>query len=159
MSATALGLATAASAQTRRLYWSESRGAGVIDSVDTDGSNRRTVLNLQAGDHPWGIAVEPTRGELYWGLQYSMGPDASYSIYRSDSGVCNRLRSTPHRVLAIALDAPRGKMYWIDNPCASGEGKVYWSGFGDPAPSYIRRANLDGTFLTERRRTTAIGQS
>jgi hypothetical protein len=132
--ALALSFVTATTAETR-LYWSDHRDFGIhgyVDSTDPDGSNRRNVLKLPVNHIVWGIAVEPARGELYWGQQFGVGPGSVYSIQRSSFTGCVQLLRTPNRTLSIALDGPRNKMYWVENTSASAEGVVY-------------RANLDGS--------------
>jgi hypothetical protein len=98
-----------------RLFVTEL-SAGRIHSMNTDGSDRKTI----ASDcHlPDGIVVDAEAGHIYW---TNMGSSPSLndgSIERADVDGGNRKVIIPqgvtHTPKQIHLDKPKGKLYWCD---------------------------------------------
>jgi len=112
-----------------RLFFLDLSGGRIV-SMDTDGQDRRTVLD---GRKRWpdGIAVDPKAGHLYW---TNMGiPTANDgSIERADLDGRNVRTIIPegvtHTPKQLALELGTRKVYWSDR-----EGMR------------VMRANLDGS--------------
>jgi hypothetical protein len=105
--------------------------AGAIHSMNTDGSERRTIVT--GCRHPDGIVVDVEAGHIYW---TNMGVPSlnDGSIERADIDGRNRktivaegATFTPKQIF---LDKKSGKLYWCDR-----EGMR------------VMRANLDGSQL------------
>ena len=116
-------------ATTRPRLFVLELNAGFIHSMNTDGSDRRTVVT---GCHlPDGIAVDIEAGHIYW---TNMGVPSldDGSIERADFNGKNRRMIVPqghtHTPKQIILDKRGGKLYWCDR-----EGMR------------LMRANLDGS--------------
>src|SRR5258706_4473826 len=119
-----------ASAVVPRLFVLELN-AGRIHSMNTDGSDRKTIVTDCR--LPDGIAVDVDAGHIYW---TNMGvPDLNDgSIERADLEGKNRKFIVPagatHTPKQLHLDKKNGKLYWCDR-----EGMR------------VMRANLDGSEL------------
>ena len=103
--------------------------AGAIHSMNTDGSDRRTIVT---GAHlPDGIVVDVVAGYIYWTNMGVPNLDDG-SIERADLDGGNRKMIVPqgytHTPKQIILDKKAGKLYWCDR-----EGMR------------VMRANLDGS--------------
>ena len=116
-------------ATTRPRLFVLELNAGFIHSMNTDGSDRRTVVT---GCHlPDGIAVDIEAGHIYW---TNMGVPSldDGSIERADFNGKNRRMIVPqghtHTPKQIILDKRGGKLYWCDREGMS-----------------LMRANLDGS--------------
>src|ERR1700761_5976643 len=89
--------------------------AGRIHTMNTDGTNKRTIANDCS--LPDGIAVDTKAGHIYW---TNMGvPSANDgSIERADLDGGNRKVIVPqgatHTPKQIHLDKENGKLYWCD---------------------------------------------
>ena len=128
----ALNIVKSASTQTTipRLFVLEIN-AGKIHVMNTDGSNRETIVT---GCHlPDGIVVDVEAGHIYW---TNMGvPNLNDgSVERADLNGKNRKVIVPvgdtHTPKQIILDKKAGKLYWCDR-----EGMR------------VMRCNLDGSRL------------
>src|SRR5580692_4920509 len=89
--------------------------AGRIHSMNTDGSDRKTIVS---DCHlPDGIVVDVEAGHIYW---TNMGVPSlnDGSIERADIDGGNRTVIVPsggtHTPKQIHLDRPSGKLYWSD---------------------------------------------
>jgi hypothetical protein len=116
-------------ATTRPRLFVLELNAGFIHSMNTDGSDRRTVVT---GCHlPDGIAVDIEAGHIYWTNMGVPNLDDG-SIERADFNGKNRRMIVPqghtHTPKQIILDKGGGKLYWCDR-----EGMR------------LMRANLDGS--------------
>jgi hypothetical protein len=118
------------SAVTPRLFVLELN-AGRIHSMNTDGSDRRTIVT---DCHlPDGIAVDAEAGHIYW---TNMGiPNLNDgSVERADLDGKNRRTivapGATHTPKQMILDTKGGKLYWCDR-----EGMR------------VMRCNLDGSYL------------
>jgi hypothetical protein len=103
--------------------------AGAIHAMDTDGSNRSTIVT---GAHlPDGIVVDVEAGHIYWTNMGVPNLDDG-SIERADIDGRNRRMIVPqghtHTPKQIILEKKAGKLYWCDR-----EGMR------------VMRANLDGS--------------
>ena len=103
--------------------------AGAIHSMNTDGSDRRTIVT---GAHlPDGIVVDVPAGYIYWTNMGVPNLDDG-SIERADLDGKNRKMIVPqghtHTPKQIILDKKAGKLYWCDR-----EGMR------------VMRANVDGS--------------
>jgi 3-hydroxyacyl-CoA dehydrogenase/sugar lactone lactonase YvrE len=126
------GESTSADGQSSdRLFFLDVSG-GRIESLDTDGSNRRVILDGLVRI-PDGLVVDPEGGHIYW---TNMGnPTANDgSIERSDLDGTNRQTIVPaggtFTPKQLTVDKTGGKLYWSDR-----EGMR------------VMRANLDGSQL------------
>jgi hypothetical protein len=116
-------------ATTRPRLFVLELNAGFIHSMNTDGSDRRTIVT---GCHlPDGIAVDIEAGHIYWTNMGVPNLDDG-SIERADFNGKNRRIIVPqghtHTPKQIILDKRGGKLYWCDR-----EGMR------------LMRANLDGS--------------
>jgi len=89
--------------------------AGAIHSMNTDGSDRRTIVT---GAHlPDGIVVDVVAGYIYWTNMGVPNLDDG-SIERADLDGGNRKMIVPqgytHTPKQIILDKKAGKLYWCD---------------------------------------------
>jgi hypothetical protein len=105
--------------------------AGAIHSMNTDGSDRKTIVT---GAHlPDGIVVDVEAGHIYWTNMGVPNLDDG-SIERADLDGGNRKMIVPqghtHTPKQIILDKKAGKLYWCDR-----EGMR------------VMRANLDGSHI------------
>jgi len=108
-----------------KIYW-QDRGAGVaVKRADVDGSNVEELVTTDVFV-PFGIAVDPIGGKVYW---TDANPAGNW-IRRAN------LDGSSVETLIAGLGFPRG----IDLDIAAG--KMYWTNMQD---ARIRRANLDGS--------------
>jgi hypothetical protein len=89
--------------------------AGAIHSMNTDGSDRRTIVT---GAHlPDGIVIDVEAGHIYWTNMGVPNLDDG-SIERADLDGKNRKMIVPqgytHTPKQIILDKKAGKLYWCD---------------------------------------------
>jgi len=109
-----------------KMYFT-SPGANKIRKADLDGSNVEDLVDTGSG-LPTSIALDINAGKMYW---ISFGPPNH--IYRANldgsmvETLVSNIGANPY---GIALDVDAGYMYWSDT-----------------AESYIRRADLDGSFV------------
>ena len=116
-----------------KMYWLDER-RDMIGSANLDGSQVQEILTRKDGlRRPECLAVGA--GKIYWG---ALGPlvkpdgETEWGLYRANidgSGIETIVdRKDAGRVMAIALDAHAGKVYWVSYQ-----------------PNAIQRANLDGS--------------
>jgi hypothetical protein len=102
-------------ATTRPRLFVLELNAGAIHSMNTDGSERKTIVT---GAHlPDGIAVDVEAGHIYWTNMGVPNLDDG-SIERADLDGSNRKMIVPqghtHTPKQIILDKEAGKLYWCD---------------------------------------------
>ena len=104
-----------------KIYWTD---IGTIFRADLDGKNvEETVVGL---DFPSAIVVDSVAEKLYW-TEWKTG-----KIHRSDldgANIEDVFTTGVKRILGIAIDTDRQKIYWTDYQF----------------PPKIQRSNLDGT--------------
>ena len=104
------------------MYWRDRLGE--IKRADLDGSNIE-VLVTTGREAPHGIALDVTRGKMYW---TNRDENKIQRANLDGSDVENLITEGLESPHGIALDVTRGKMYWTNRD----ENK-------------IQRANLDGS--------------
>ena len=114
-----------------RLFFLEVN-AGLIHSMDTDGSDKKTIV---AGCRlPDGIVVDVEAGHIYWSNMGSSVATNDGSIERADLDGKNRRIIVPEGVTftpkQIHLEKEASKLYWCDR-----EGMR------------VMRSNLDGSLV------------
>jgi DNA-binding beta-propeller fold protein YncE len=143
------------------LYWTVATG---IESANTDGTNRTTVISGLTGSRPMGIAVNDSSGHIFW-TEF----DAS-DIHRADfsgNNIVTLLDVSLFQTAGISVDAANNRMYWGEvnrlarddiNPAtaanpttvhvsgsfgvAQTSTHVYWN--GGTSSTTIRRVELNG---------------
>ena len=137
--------------ESGKLYWSDREGMRVMRS-NLDGSGIETLVDSSRGDarpgrdaKKWcvGIAVDPTRGQIYWTQK---GPDdagqgrifrASIEIPEGETAA-NR---SDIEVLFDALPEPIDLELDLENRL------MYWTDRGDPPlGNTVNRASMDADF-------------
>ncbi len=101
----------------RKLYFGTLNGA--IWRMNTDGTDQESVLLV--GDpsrpmtHPRDVALDVTRGKIYWAAHVSDNADDD-EIWRADLAGTRKqaLVTGLGNVTSIAVDSRRGKIYWTD---------------------------------------------
>ena len=153
------------------IFWTD--GYGTIGRANLDGSNQQNIIS--GLDKPWGIAIDSKKKKLYWtdtnlGKIQRANFDGSYvedvvvglskpreieidpfenTMYWIENGsgkikragldgtsvevLVGGLPSNSYGVSGIGLDLVNGTMYWTE----------------DSSTRKIRRANLDGTDITD----------
>jgi sugar lactone lactonase YvrE len=166
-------VATAVDNQNR-IYWVENVNARTdadgnflighqIRRANMDGSNLK-VLARDLSRFPTGFALDLRNDHLYW-TEYVGGrilrcpleagcPQGKWSVGSNPELVLKtfegRYRSTTPKLGGIAIDSERNVMYWTEDHTAApppGEDAMIWGGM-------VKRANLDGTGVTELFRHT-----
>ena len=91
-----------------KIYWSSDPipGEGKIQRANLDGSQVETVIE---GDYGWDLAVDPTRGKIYWlrtGIHWANldGSQVEILLPRPNS---------LHNRDNLAVDPTGGKLYWV----------------------------------------------
>uniref|UniRef100_A0AAR2L5U8 EGF-like domain-containing protein n=1 Tax=Pygocentrus nattereri TaxID=42514 RepID=A0AAR2L5U8_PYGNA len=108
----------------KKLYWTDSE-TNRIEVADLDGSFRK-VLFWQGLDQPRAIALDPSRGYMYW-TDWGEIP----KIERAGLDGTNR---------AVIVDT---EIYWPNGLTLDySQQKLYWA---DAKFNFIHRSNLDGT--------------
>ena len=119
-----LGYAPVITFGATQVFWSDS-DASTLWRANEDGSGASIILPLQTGAEPRGIAIDATRGFVYW----------------AENGT-NRIRraeldgTAPEDIVTSGLGFP------ADIEIDVAAGKLYWA---DRDLDIIRRANLDGS--------------
>jgi len=122
---------------SRKMYWVE-QGVGIMRS-NVDGSGYQMLL---ADVNPFGVAVEPITGNVYYG-----------SRSRQAIRVCN---NEVNRCSTIATSSDMANVE--DIAFHMSKGLLFWSIYRSWSPSKIVRANIDGTNATViSERPTVLG--
>ncbi|HNO76859.1 MAG TPA: hypothetical protein PKN33_02270 [Phycisphaerae bacterium] len=139
------------------IYWGETIGedcdAKQIRKMSVNGGDATNVLTLVSEDAVQGLAVDVEGGQMYWTMSGSSancgdriqradldGNGLESLIVFGEQPTCDS-RPSP---LDLALDLPNGQFFWIANGgCSPCGGAVCTE------CSVIRRANLDGTPMTD----------
>ena len=132
-----------------KIYFVEGSvaGKGTVTVMDTDGSNKITLVKGKEVIEPDGIEVDVAGGKMYW-TDMGSGGAADKSVAINDGRIMRAdldgknletvvplgQTSTPKQ---LALDVAGGKVYWSDRGDVEGEN----------VNPKIMRANLDGSSL------------
>jgi hypothetical protein len=119
-----------------------------IEVANADGSNLHGVLPVAFSPHLVSVDVDPRNQIIYYGgyaADYEIGrvkldgtgQTTLYSLHTLDPLVFNRSNATP-APYGISVDTVNNKVYWTG-------GQNNSNGFGADIPTFIQRANLDGT--------------
>jgi hypothetical protein len=139
-----------ASAQTQ-IVFAPFEGANdqpEMQIANSDGTNVHSVLPPAHEDHVLSLTVDPRNQMIYyggWAADYEIGRVHSdgtgkttlYSLHALDPLVFNRSNATPSPY-GISIDTVHNKLYWVG-------GQNNTNGFGSDIPTFIQRANLDGS--------------
>ncbi len=155
-------------AYAQKVYWTTD----TIRRADLDGSNAEDVIAMYRVRNPYGMAIDPTGGKMYWtcgsgrvqranldgsGLEYivtAISGDASGIAVDPDGGkvywVIKATGKEHAKIRRASLDGSSAETlvtaYWVTRPADValdlGAGKMYWT---DSGVDSIRRSDLDGS--------------
>ncbi len=113
----------------KHLYW--TAGQGKLLRANLDGSDAEEIAQVACGiGHLTDIAFDSERDRLYWG---HITDCPSYDIYRSDlTGDDLEIVEAFNQPWGLALDAPKGELYWTEH-----------------APYVLERSHIDTLFETK----------
>jgi hypothetical protein len=113
-----------------KLYWADQGETAKIQRANLDGSDVEDLVVDPVVQHPYGIALDQAKGQLYF---IDNATDQLLRCNVDGSDVTDLEIPNLGAPIELALDLSAGKIYWSDIGVDGG-----------PAPS-IRRANLDGS--------------
>jgi len=125
------------------LYWTNmgvpSRNDGLIERVDLDGRNRKTVIPEGATFTPKQLQLDKRHGKLYWCDREGMrvmraNRDGSGIETLVQTGTTDTDRRDQTKwCVGIALDLERGQIYWTQKgPDNAGRGRIFRAGIEIP---------------------------
>ncbi len=171
------GIGVALDIGAGKVYWTDpgdhfTSTPITIRRADLDGSNTETLVagSALAGRMPFGIAIDPVAGKMYWTVYgSSFWPGAVKRADLDGSNIQTLVMADLFAPAGIAVDPVAQRVYWTDaftdkiqqaNADGTGvedvytgdgprglwvdldAGKLYWT---EAFQGKIRRANLDGT--------------